>query len=75
MKHLFVFVLMLGYLNNIHAQEPSDKIVGTWINEDKSSKIEIYKAGDAYAGKIVWISQWIAIPACSPRIKTIRSLN
>ncbi len=56
MKHILLIFLALGLLNKIQAQEPSDKIVGSWFNEDKTSKIEIYKAGETYFGKIVWIA-------------------
>ncbi len=69
MQHVVVFVLMLGFLNSIHAQEPSDKIVGTWINEEKTNKIEIYKANDSYAGKIVWISAMDNNPGSQPKDK------
>lgn len=33
----------------------SDQIVGTWLTEKKDAKIEIYKSGNAFDGKIVWL--------------------
>ncbi len=69
MQHFLVFVLMLGLLNNIQAQAPSDKIVGIWYNEDKTNNIEIYKAGDSYSGKIVWISELDSNPNLHPKDK------
>lgn len=30
-------------------------IVGTWLVEDKTGKIQIFKCGDKYCGKTVWI--------------------
>lgn len=57
MKYIVTLLLTIGFLNNIQAQEPSDKIVGIWLNEDKTNKIEIYKIDDTYSGKIVWIAQ------------------
>jgi uncharacterized protein (DUF2147 family) len=69
MKHLVVFLWMLGFLNNIHAQESSDKIVGIWINEEKTNKIEIYNTNDSYAGKIVWISTMDNNPGAKPKDK------
>jgi uncharacterized protein (DUF2147 family) len=56
MRLALVFILCLGLLSNSRAQAPSDKIVGIWINEEKTNKIEIYKVGNAYHGKIVWTS-------------------
>jgi uncharacterized protein (DUF2147 family) len=38
------------------AQNASD-IVGLWYNAEKSAKIEIYKKGEKYFGKIVWLSE------------------
>lgn len=69
MQHFLVFVFMLGLLNNIQAQAPSDKIVGVWYNEDKTNNIEIYKAGDSYSGKIVWISALNSNPNLHPKDK------
>jgi len=31
-----------------------DKILGEWLNEEKDGKIEIYKTGNSYFGKIIW---------------------
>jgi uncharacterized protein (DUF2147 family) len=53
-KHVVLLFLTLGFLN-IQAQEPSNKILGIWYNEDKTSKIEIYKVGKSYSGKIAWL--------------------
>ena len=32
----------------------ADKILGEWLNEEKDGKIEIYKTGNSYFGKIIW---------------------
>ncbi|MEZ4883372.1 MAG: DUF2147 domain-containing protein [Chitinophagales bacterium] len=39
------------------AQSGADEIVGTWLVPEKDGKIEVYKKGDTYFGKIVWISE------------------
>ena len=31
-----------------------DKILGEWLNEEKDGKIQIYKTGNLYFGKIIW---------------------
>ncbi len=30
-------------------------ITGTWYNAEKDAKIQIYKSGEKYYGKIVWL--------------------
>lgn len=39
----------------LFAQTDADKILGKWLNEEKDGKVEIYKQGDKYFGKIVWL--------------------
>jgi uncharacterized protein (DUF2147 family) len=34
-----------------------DELLGIWYNEPKTGKIEIYKSGDKYYGKIVWLKE------------------
>jgi len=69
MKYIVLIFLTLGFLNNIRAQQPSDKVVGSWFNEDKTSKIEIYKAGETYSGKIVWLAELEKNPERKPKDK------
>lgn len=35
----------------------ADAILGVWYNEEKTGKVEIYKAGDKYYGKIIWLKE------------------
>ncbi len=35
--------------------DDSAGIVGTWLSEDKTGKIQIFKCGAKYCGKVVWI--------------------
>lgn len=35
----------------------ADMIVGTWLTEGGKAKIQIYKSGDKYSGKIVWLKE------------------
>ncbi|MEL6131784.1 MAG: DUF2147 domain-containing protein [Bacteroidota bacterium] len=30
-------------------------IVGTWLNEDQTAKVEVMKQGEGYEGKLVWV--------------------
>ncbi len=33
----------------------ADDIVGTWLNEEETGQVEIFKVGSNYYGKIVWL--------------------
>lgn len=46
----------------------SDEILGTWLNEKKDSKIEIYKAGNKYFGKIIWLKNNVNDDGTSPKL-------
>jgi uncharacterized protein (DUF2147 family) len=51
---LALTILLLG-AKSVLAQNPADKILGQWYTEENKSLIEIYKVGDKYHGKIVWL--------------------
>ncbi len=42
---------------NAFAKADSDSILGQWYTGAKDSKVEIYKAGDTYSGKISWLKE------------------
>lgn len=46
----------------------SDEILGTWLNEKKDSKIEIYKTGNKYFGKIIWLKNNVNDDGTSPKL-------
>jgi len=53
-----VLSMMMLVGKPIHAYAQKDKIEGEWYNEEKTSKILIYKAVDGYFwGKIVWLKE------------------
>jgi uncharacterized protein (DUF2147 family) len=35
--------------------QKADAILGTYLNTDGKSKIEFFKSGDTYSGKVVWL--------------------
>jgi uncharacterized protein (DUF2147 family) len=59
MKKLWMIAVILAVsLMVLPAQAASpDAIVGKWWNQEKESQIEIYKSGDSYEGKIVWLKE------------------
>ena len=54
LKLNLVLLLMIPlFSSSLFAQ--ADLVVGKWLNEEKDGKVEIYKKGDQYFGKLVWI--------------------
>ncbi|NOY50103.1 MAG: DUF2147 domain-containing protein [Chlorobi bacterium] len=53
---MLMTVMAVAPFTQINAQDfKSDDILGVWMNEDKDANVEIYKEGDKYYGKIVWL--------------------
>jgi len=51
---LLTFILMPLFL---FAQKKADDIIGNWIIGDNKAKIQVYKAGSKYYGKITWLRE------------------
>lgn len=61
--------LMLSPFSLIQAQTvKADDIVGVWLTQDKDSHVEIYKDGDKYFGKIIWLSEPIDSITGKPKV-------
>jgi uncharacterized protein (DUF2147 family) len=55
MKKLFLFILLIISTKAFSQKDPLEKI---WYNEEKTSKIQIYKDVDGYFyGKIIWLKE------------------
>lgn len=52
--YLALILLILTISNVVAQNTPSDKIEGVWLSEEKDVKIEIYKSGNKYFGKLIW---------------------
>lgn len=50
---LFLFAIVLSSIA-VNAQS-ADAVVGKWLNKDGDAHIQIYKKGNTYAGKLVWL--------------------
>lgn len=55
-KLCFVLLLLLQS-THLFSQTTNNKIVGTWLNQEKAAKIEIYQQGKKVFGKIVWLKE------------------
>jgi len=47
---------LLAVVVSAFAANPED-ILGVWDNQEKDGKIEIFKCGEKYCGKIVWLKE------------------
>lgn len=52
-KFMLPFFLIFTVFLNVEAS-PADDIIGTYWSPEKDGKIEIYKVGEKYYGKIIW---------------------
>jgi uncharacterized protein (DUF2147 family) len=56
MKKIIAISIALFLCVNIFAQTVNkDAVVGTWLTGSGKGKVQIYKEGDKYNGKIVWL--------------------
>lgn len=56
---LFITLIMMTISFKINSKimiDESEKIIGVWYTDDKTSKIQIYKIEGQYFGKIVWMA-------------------
>lgn len=54
-KSIFVLALFITGLSAF--AQNSDIIVGKWLSADGDGKIEIYKKGDVFYGKLIWLKE------------------
>ena len=52
---LSVFLIGLAAPTAANVKKDGDEILGLWWTDDKRAKIEIYKKGNEYWGKIAWL--------------------
>lgn len=51
---LFVSISFLGFSKN---NDNPDAIVGVWLNSTGKGQIQIYKQGNKYYGKLIWLKE------------------
>lgn len=51
--NIAIFLLFIGQIP-VYAANPED-ILGVWNTEHNDAKVEIFKCGEKYCGKIVWL--------------------
>ena len=53
-QSIIISILLLAVVNTFSQNMTGDRILGIWLNEDKDAKVEIYKSGNQYFGKLIW---------------------
>lgn len=53
---LFLSIFSTLFLNSF-AQNKTDEITGTWLTESQKAKVTIFKSGNYFYGKIVWLKE------------------
>jgi len=72
-KTLLISIILFTSLGKIFAQN-ADGIKGTWLNSGKDVKIEIYRTGSKYVGKIIWAKDIYESDGTTPK-RDINNLN
>ena len=56
MKKIFfsIVTLILMVSSSIAQTTGGDKVLGIWLSEKKDARIEIFKTGNKYSGKLIW---------------------
>lgn len=67
MKKVIMAMLLLAALPGLSRAQQADAVVGTWLNEEKDAKVQIYRSGNEYAGKLVWIARQFEDDGKTPR--------
>lgn len=76
MKKIGSFVILFLALSawlgvKVNAQNKPDDILGIWFNEEKTSKVEIFKKGSLYFAKIVWLKELNDKVTGKPRVDNL----
>jgi len=56
--YIFLFSIVVSLLDAMPAvAASSDDILGAWNNEGQTARIEVFRCGDRYCGKIIWLRE------------------
>jgi uncharacterized protein (DUF2147 family) len=57
MKKTTLLLMTLLFCETLFSQINADAILGTWLTGSGKGKVHIYKEGNKYNGKIVWLKE------------------
>lgn len=66
MKFIISAFLVIASLPIWSQTAEADKILGTFLTEEKNGHVQIYKSGDKFFGKLVWIDEPDALDENNP---------
>ena len=64
---IIISILLLAVVNTFSQNMTGDRILGFWLNEDKDARVEIYKSGNQYFGKLIWGKEMYEADGKTPR--------
>ena len=70
MKKIIIAVFALLSVHVAKSQKASDQILGIWKTGTGNAHVEIYKNGNTFQGKIVWMSEPIDPQTKKPKTDT-----
>ncbi len=56
-KNKIILFFLLFFSHRVFASVSPDNIIGLWENGSGKRHIQIYKEGDKYYGKIIWLTK------------------
>jgi uncharacterized protein (DUF2147 family) len=56
-KTIIILISLMMTVSAFSQNKKADDIIGKWMTENNESKVEIYKIGDKYYGKISWLKE------------------
>ena len=66
----FLLLSLLGLKVVAQNPKPGD-ILGIWFNEEKTSKVQIFQAGNLFFAKIVWLKEPLDRETGKPRVDNL----
>jgi uncharacterized protein (DUF2147 family) len=70
MKKLSIFTFSLLFSLQVLAQNNADACLGTWLTGSKKGHVQVYKQGDKYFGKIIWLKEPNDLATSKPKLDT-----
>lgn len=68
-KAIFLLAGLLTCFFFASAQDyQADDVLGVWLNEDEDAHVEIYKTGDEFFGKLIWLKNPIDEDTDKPKL-------
>ncbi len=70
MKNILLIAATIFISQSLYAQKNADQVLGTWQTGSGNARVEIYKNGANFQGKIVWLSEPIDPATNKPKTDT-----